>query len=452
MIVNVAGAGAGKTTQMADVLLSQDIPDGKVVFCIAFTNAATDNIREKVAGKKGSVPENIRISTIHSFLYQELIEPYYFFLFGKQYRRLSTINLPDDIAFKAAKLSELENNDILHITKIPEKAKWVAYKKSDDNRLKKDIRQRIISIFSNYCAAIYVDEAQDINEEIYLILQALENAGVKIILFGDPKQDVKGFGCFRKIINETEDVNYLSICFRCPQLHLNLSNTLAADNEKQFADSENSTGSLEIVFESDVGNITEYINTKNYELCYISKKQSHFSTHRKKENNERFETLYFEVHCAMSKKWSGIVTEIEIERGAFYVTEMMLEKFDESGNAGKQISHNVKSGAFDKLSKKEYAQMSNAFAINKEPEETVAVSSIEIIKGLEADKCLFILTTDLAPYLFQTKTEDNKTSHLLYVALTRSKDLLTIIITKEVEKDFSREAIIDFFQKFDVAV
>ena len=134
MIVNVAGAGAGKTTQMADVLLSQDIPDGKVVFCIAFTNAATDNIREKVAGKKGSVPENIRISTIHSFLYQELIEPYYFFLFGKQYRRLSTINLPDDIAFKAAKLSELENNDILHITKIPEKAKWVAYKKSDESR------------------------------------------------------------------------------------------------------------------------------------------------------------------------------------------------------------------------------------------------------------------------------------------------------------------------------
>ena len=45
MIVNVAGAGAGKTTKMADVIMAHDIPDGKVVFCIAFTNAAADNIK-----------------------------------------------------------------------------------------------------------------------------------------------------------------------------------------------------------------------------------------------------------------------------------------------------------------------------------------------------------------------------------------------------------------------
>lgn len=51
MIVNVAGAGAGKTTKMADVIMAHDIPDGKVVFCIAFTNAAADNIKEKVAEK-----------------------------------------------------------------------------------------------------------------------------------------------------------------------------------------------------------------------------------------------------------------------------------------------------------------------------------------------------------------------------------------------------------------
>lgn len=47
MIVNVAGAGAGKTTKMADVILNHEIPEGKVVFCVAFTNAAADNIRKK---------------------------------------------------------------------------------------------------------------------------------------------------------------------------------------------------------------------------------------------------------------------------------------------------------------------------------------------------------------------------------------------------------------------
>ena len=51
MKVNVAGAGAGKTTQMADIIMDYKIPEGKKVFCIAFTNAAADNIREKVAGK-----------------------------------------------------------------------------------------------------------------------------------------------------------------------------------------------------------------------------------------------------------------------------------------------------------------------------------------------------------------------------------------------------------------
>lgn len=77
MVVNVAGAGAGKTTKMADIIMGHDIPDGKVAFCIAFTNAAADNIKEKVERKLNGVPNNIKISTIHSFLYHELIEPYY---------------------------------------------------------------------------------------------------------------------------------------------------------------------------------------------------------------------------------------------------------------------------------------------------------------------------------------------------------------------------------------
>ena len=50
---------------MADIIMAHDIPDGKVVFCIAFTNAAADNIKEKVAEKVNGVPDNIKISTIH---------------------------------------------------------------------------------------------------------------------------------------------------------------------------------------------------------------------------------------------------------------------------------------------------------------------------------------------------------------------------------------------------
>ena len=57
---------------------------------------------------------------------------------------------------------------------------------------------------------------------------------------------------------------------------------------------------------------------------------------------------------------------------------------------------------------------------------------------------MFILTKELAPYLFGRKTEDNKMRHLLYVALTRSLDNLSILVTKEVETIYSQEYITSF--------
>ena len=328
MVVNVAGAGAGKTTKMADIIMGHGIPDGKVAFCIAFTNAAADNIKEKVERKLNGVPNNIKISTIHSFLYHELIEPYYYFLYGQQFRQLSTIKLPDLNRYKAAKLSELKRADILHITKIPEKAKWVAYQKSGDTKKVKSIRKRILARFNDYCSAIYVDEAQDINKDIYDVLSSLENAGVEIILYGDPKQDVKGYGCFRRIIDESSDVHYYSDCYRCPQAHLDLSNELAPPDEKQVASAKNAVGSLSIVFESDIKNLKEYIESANYGLCYISQKRGHFCTHGIEATGTRFETLHNEVFCAMEEKWRGEKTEIEIKRAAFFVTEKILNGYN----------------------------------------------------------------------------------------------------------------------------
>lgn len=453
MIVNVAGAGAGKTTKMADVIMAHDIPDGKVVFCIAFTNAAADNIKEKVAEKMSGVPDNIKISTIHSFLYQELIEPYYYFLYGKHFGQLSTISLPPNNCYKSKKLSELEQEGTLHITEIPEKAKWVAYRKSVDTKGIKAVREKAMSHFNSYCSAIYVDEAQDINEDIYAILSALEHAGVEIILYGDPKQDVKGFGCFRQIIDKSSDVHYFPDCYRCPQVHLDLSNTLAQKNEKQVASYGNAAGSLEIVFESEIDDVKGYIESGNYGLCYISQKRGKFYTHSSETTDERFETLRHEVFRAMQEKWREKTTEIEIERAAYFVTEKMLENYDQTGNPAVSISQWVKNNAFDQLSRTKYAQMVGAMSMkNAEPTNAIIVRSIEIIKGLEASRCFFILTSDLAPYLFRTKTDDNKMSHLLYVALTRSKDHLTILISQNVESPFSRDFVLAFFAQYSASV
>ena len=447
MKVNVAGAGAGKTTKMAELITGLEMSEGKIVFCIAFTNAAAKNITEKVEEKLGIIPDNIKISTIHSFLYQELVYPYYFALYKKHYERLSVIDLPPEPGYRRAKLSELENENILHYTMIPERAKWVAYQKSSDRKAEKEIRNKLLARFSGYCAAIFVDEAQDIGQDVRLILEALEQFGVDIILYGDPKQDVKGLGKFREIIENTPSVNYIPECHRCPNKHLRLSNTLASEAEQQQADEDNAIGSITIVFESDEKDIKQFIAAGNYGLKYISMKRDRFATHEKQKSGERFETLRHEVHRAMCDKWAGIKTELEIKRAAFYVTEQMLSAFDSGIKENTIIAQWVNRGIFDRLTGQRYAQMASAIkAIDTATSDIPVVSSIEIIKGREAKRCLFILSPDLAPYLFREKKEDNKTSHLLYVALTRSLDHLTILVMKEVEETYTKDRILCFFQ------
>lgn len=446
MKVNVAGAGAGKTTEMAERIMEFEIPDGKVIFCIAFTNAAVSNIVKKVEKKLGSMPNNIKISTIHSFLYQELISPYYYFLYKKHFECLSVIDLPNNNIYRRKRLSELEKENVLHFTEIPEKAKWVVYKKSNDKKAEKEIRKKILSQFNSYCAAILVDEAQDIDQDVKLVLEALEQSGVEIILYGDPKQDIKGLGMFREIIENTPNVNYIPECHRCPQKHLNLSNTLAPSAEYQQADDSNAEGSIDIVFESDIDNIKRFLTNENYGLKYISMKRDRFATHEKCELGERFETLNHEVHRAVYDKLGGVKSEFEIRRRAFYISEQMLSDCDNGMKAEKIVSKWINEGTFNDLPKQRFAQMASCIKpIDTATSDIPVVSSIANIKGLEAKRCLFILTTDLMPYLLGKRTEDNKTKHLLYVALTRSLDHLTILVTKEVEERYTRSKIENFF-------
>ena len=82
---------------------------------------------------------------------------------------------------------------------------------------------------------------------------------------------------------------------------------------------------------------------------------------------------------------------------------------------------------------------------NKISENLPTVDSIDGIKGQEGYNCLFILTTDLAPYLFGQKSAKNKTRNKLYVALTRSLDALTILVTLEVEQQYGAQYIRDYF-------
>ena len=434
MQIGIAGAGAGKTTAMADkiVKLREETDKNKNIFCITFTNNAVSCIEQKLRDYYGIIPNNIIVSTIHSFLYREYIKPYYFLLFGKQYERISIAPLPQNPGYKNAKIKRLEERNILHQTVIPERAKWVAVKKSDDRKAVKEKREIIKNAFKEYCGGICIDEAQDIDSDIQLIIESLYEMGISLILMGDPKQDLKGHKCLKILIEKYKDsVTYIGICHRCPQKHLVLSNLIVNNQEQQHSDKEG--GLISICFENDKP-CSELINEEDFKLCYISQKQGKFDTHKIETTNNILFALSEEIEGEM-RRLHPDKPELTVLRASYYYAELLLGKYSQTDDKIKAMNEVF---GHEELSKKAYGVIINMLSDNScaLDNEKIRLNSIDSIKGQEGENCLFILTTDLAAYMFGEKMEDTTTKSRLYVALTRSLDRLTIFITAEVEAKY----------------
>lgn len=440
MLITVAGAGAGKTSGLSEKIISDrnKMPKEKIIYCIAFTNNAADSIRTKLLEYYGEIPYNIKAATIHAFLYEEIIHPYYFALFGMQFKGISVVELDSNPSYRNSKIKALEKQELLHIEKIPERAKWVVSKKSSDKKTDCAKRKIILDYFYNYCGKIFVDEAQDIDADIHEILLALDSIGIDIELYGDPKQDLRGHGYFRKLIGTfNENVEYWSKCYRCPAKHLLVSNSLINAVEQQH--SEKTDGHLSIIFESEL----EEIDVSKYDLKYIYSRNDRFETHNSKCSDVRFQTLMHEV--AIILETLPDISELGIKIASYFYATKMLEMRATTGDITAIISRLVRQTRT--LTKSEYAKLAAALTadVNEDSSESYLVNSIESIKGLEGHNCLFVLTADLAPYLFKEKCQDNKIKNALYVALTRSFDSLTILVTNEVEKQHSHEQFGEYF-------
>ena len=443
MKINVAGAGAGKTTGLAAQIVEKhkSTPEHKNIYCVAFTNSAAESIREKLTTHFGVIPRNIIIGTIHSFMYQEFISPFYYLLYQKHYQSVSSIDLPANQSFKQKKLSELEDKNILHVEKIPERAKWVIVKKSSDTAREKEIRKTILKSFGTYCSSIFVDEAQDIDANVKDIFSSLDEAGPELILYGDPKQDIRGHGCFRELIAaHTDDTSYISVCYRCPAEHLLLTNSLIRPEEQQR--SSKTGGQIILLYETD---ISKSFVLEKYDLKYIYKKNDRFETHVR-TNEKAFDNIFYEVYAILSTL-SKPTDQSTLKITAYKFTRSIIQCYLSGKTPSQAIAHFCRYTG--RLQSGQYAKLCEAVATCYSPSKLqAAVSSIERAKGLEGENCLFILTSDLAAYLLGNKTAENKTKNALYVALTRSLHTLTILICKEVEAEYSRDKIDAFFKQY----
>lgn len=444
MKINVAGAGSGKTTKMADKIINKynQISECQNIYCIAFTNNATMCIKKKLENYFGEIPSNIKVSTIHSFLYREFIKPYYYLLYQKQFDIISSIKLDDKPSLSNWKIAQLEKQGILHIKAFTEKAKWIVVKKSDDKAREKNIRKIILKTFAKYCSIIFIDEAQDIDSNLMEILKQLTLYDVEIELMGDPKQDLKGFGSLRQLMLKYPDnIIYINICHRCPQNHLNLSNSIIQNTEWQ--ESPKPYGDMSFVFESDI-DVSSYIKQQQFDLLYISQQNDRYNTHSNLNKTLQFDSLYYELKEIISESCNK--EELVIKKAAYYYANKLVNSYQKSSDlctAMKIVE------TFTKGNKKSYARIITALKIlDTNCIEKICVNSIDGIKGQEGTNCLFVLTTDLATYLLKEKYDDNKTKNKLYVALTRSLDKLTILVTNEVENKYNRNHITNYLNPF----
>ena len=136
-----------------------------------------------------------------------------------------------------------------------------------------------------------------------------------------------------------------------------------------------------------------------------------------------------------------------VKKAAYYYAGKMIEKFRSTGKKKDAMALLSK---YEKIDSRRYGIIINLFEDESpiKQEDKIFVKSIDYIKGMEGEKCLFILTNDLAAYLFNDNIETNKTKNKLYVALTRSLNEVSIYILKEVEDKYTKEKIHGFFEEY----
>lgn len=449
MLIKIAGAGAGKTTTMAESIIEKhkELSRDKNIYCITFTNSAVCCIERKLLDFYGTLPSNIKLSTIHSFLYQDIIKPFYYLLYGTQFENISSIALSSKPNYRRMKISELEKKGVIHVDVFTERAKWVICKKSSDGKKIKEKRLILLNLFKKYCGYIFIDEAQDMDKNMLEIVRKFNELSIPMELIGDPKQDLKSSGSLRKISDEfPEDTEYITNCHRCPQNHLDISNILIAESERQYSDKRK--GDISVYYESET-NIKALIDAQKYDLMYISEKNPRYDTSVKLKNTTRIETLFQELEQFFLEEESmKSKNDLLIKQVSYYFASKLIESYSLTKNPKNAMR--VLTTLYT-LNKPTYAKVIRTLQSNDDfSDDKIKVFSIDRVKGQEGENCLFILTKDLAPYLFLENKKDNRTKNRLYVALTRSSHKITIVISEEVENHYGRDFIVKFLKQYNI--
>ena len=447
--IQIAGAGAGKTYTLTEKILVRHHKkdNDKIIYAISFTNYAKRNIEQRVAElNNGLMPSDICIETVHSFLLNEIIYPFSQYYFGKAFSKATSMKLPIEIKLQKYQLKRVNERGIIHNSQVFNKAKQMIVDGKGETKAKHRKKELIIEYLQASVDALFIDEAQDLDADALTLFGKLSES-IYTYIVGDPKQSIKypkDFREFTERIRENNSVFHMlppnTITRRIPECHLRISNLFCPADEQQTTISD-VKGEIYYLYSTDEKFSKLYESFDFLKaLMYIRQETDTFTTQDSKTDFSLEESVREKVLQKIDSKYDCDAFVKAIEK---YFINLTLKK----GEKGAIQSFTKHFGIT--LENNEYAKLINDLKIENK-EKKFKVKSIDKIKGLENDLCMFIMDNTMLEYLFGKKQETNKEMMRLYVALTRSKSDLILVIDKLSIKKFTDKQIEKGFSELNI--
>lgn len=443
--IQIAGAGAGKTYGLAKSLLDhiKNCTNHKKTFALTYTNSATTKIQQEIIKQCGFIPKNIYIQTVHSFLLNEIIYPFSSFTIGDVYNHASIMDLPNNIQLKNWHIKKLKDKNIIHAERVYNISRQIVddTMSKHNTKAKKSKIKRLLSILADCFDKIFIDEVQDLDDDALRFFEVLGSNYIDIYMIGDPKQAIKHPKSLESFISNTCLKAYVNILpinnrtRRVPKEILVISNTFCYKDQQQESLSE-VVGELMYIESTDARYdlvLSNYINTK--QIVCIDKKAARYSTSSTSTSKHSFpheiEDMIRESNHKKDK--------------ALFVKAALIDFMNDVAEYGhsKAITKLISRHSL-KLDKSHFAQLYQLCTVCAEKNLQFTVQSIDFVKGLEANTCVIILSSNLVRYLFTNELHAinhfNKEWKRMYVALTRAKQRLVLALDYELltEYDIAR--------------
>ena len=447
--IQIAGAGAGKTYTLTEKILVRHHKkdNDKIIYAISFTNYAKRNIEQRVAElNNGLMPSDICIETVHSFLLNEIIYPFSQYYFGKAFSKATSMKLPIEIKLQKYQLKRVNERGIIHNSQVFNKAKQMIVDGKGETKAKHRKKELIIEYLQASVDALFIDEAQDLDADALTLFGKLSES-IYAYIVGDPKQSIKypkDFREFTERIRENNSVFHMlspnTITRRMPECHLRISNLFCPADERQTTISD-VKGEIYYLYSTDEKFSKLYESFDFLKaLIYIRQETDAFTTQDSKSVFSLEESVREKLLEKINSDYDSDAFVKSIEK---YFINLTLKK-GEKGAIQSFTKH------FDiTLENNEYAKLINDLKIENK-EKKLKVKSIDKIKGLENELCMFIMDNTMLEYLFGKKQETNKEMMRLYVALTRSKSDLILVIDKPSIKKFTDKQIEKGFSELNI--